>query len=328
MMRPWTAAVLLALALACHTSDSAPEAKPMPTRITEVTPQRQPTRLVVAGTRIASLGTDQLTITETHPWHVDTIKLPGARSIGVLDGDIAVGTRDDKTGATALVRFAAGDTKGTRIEGNLAIPTRGTGRIAAAGKPTEVFVAEEDYVARTKLDGGKPLPVQLVEWKRDELRTFTPAGNGRVAYVEGDQLVVLGPADGKATFALGDWNVPTHIAAGPRDDTMWITAGDQVGLATLAAGTAKVSAPTTLGATAYHLASAGDFAAVLAASGAGKLVGEVVVVGADHKIRWRAKLPPVATLEAFIAASPEVVAVQSGDQLFAWNAKDGTPIKH
>jgi hypothetical protein len=65
---------------------------------------------------------------------------------------------------------------------------------------------------------------------------------------------------------------------------------------------------------------------VLAASGAGKFVGEVIVVGSDGRVRWRAKLPVMAAMDGYIAASSDVVAVQVADHLFAWHAQDGTAI--
>lgn len=282
--------LFLLLAIACHTSESAPQAKPMPdpktTRSTEISPQRNPTRLVVAKTRIAFLGDQQVTLTETSPLHTVTVKLAGAHSIGTLGNDIAVATL--ASGKTALVRFAPGDDKGVSRDGLLTVPAQGTGRIVDGAKLTELYMAKANELARQRVDADRIVPIQAIAWNADQLRTFAPMAGGRVGFVEGGDLVVLGPDDHRAAFALHDgWSVPTHIAAGPSDDKVWITSGDQVALGALASGKMQLGAPVALGAAAYHLASAGDFAAVLAASGEAKLVGEVVVV--DGKVRWRAK---------------------------------------
>jgi hypothetical protein len=324
------AQLILVLAIACHTADS-PQAKPMPestTQITQVRPQRNPTRLVVARTRIAFLGNDQVTLTETAPAHSVTVKLPGARSIGTLGDDIAVATF--AAGKTALVRFAPGSDTGAARDGLLSVPSQGTGRIAAGAVATEFYMAKPNELARERIDADRIVPIQVIAWKADQLRTFAPLAGGRVAFVDGGVIAVLGPGDHRAAFAEHpSWALLSHIAAGPAaagGDQLWITKDDQLALAALRDGAVKPGPPIALGAPAYHLSSAGDFAAVLAASGAGKFVGEVIVVGSDGRVRWRAKLPAAAAMDAYIAASADVVAVQLADQLFAWHAGDGAPI--
>jgi hypothetical protein len=248
------AQLLLVGALACHTSDSS-QAKPMPeptTQITEVRPQRNPTRLVVAKTRIAFLGTDQVMLTDTRPAHAVTVKLPGARSIGTLGDDIAIATF--AAGKTALIRFAPGSDAGTSRDGLLSVPGQGVGRIADGAKPTELYTAKASELARDRVDADRIVPIQVIGWKADQLRTFIPFRGGRVAFLEGGSLVVLGPDDHRAAFTQhAGWAIPSHIAPGPAGsdaDQVWITRDDQLALAALRDGAMQPGPAIALGAPA------------------------------------------------------------------------------
>jgi len=55
------------------------------------------------------------------------------------------------------------------------------------------------------------------------------------------------------------------------------------------------------------------------------MTSELLVIGGDGKIRWRAKLPANEP-SLFVAASADHVAVEAGDALHAWRAKDGTAV--
>jgi hypothetical protein len=249
--------------------------------------------------------------------------LADAHALGVLGDDVVVAT--NALGKKALVRFPPADPKGHRIDGIMSVPNTGYGSIFAAGKPTELYLGGPQIgLQRCRIDADRVVPIETVDWKADEDATFTTAGNGRVAFLANDEIVRLGPDATRATFHLPDaWVAPAHLAAGPTPGSMWVTQRDQLGLLALDAGHATVTRTVALGALAYRLASAGDFAAVVVASGHdAQLTSELLVIGGDGKIRWRAKLPP-NTPEIDVAATADRVAVQVGDKLLAWTAKDG-----
>jgi len=328
-------ALALVLLAACTRSESAPpgtDPKAMTatthtTRISELSPRRGATRLLLTKDRAVFLGRDHLTVTPLTDKGGSKLSIPiaDAHALGMLGDDIVVGI--NATGKTALVRFAPGSTKGQSQGGILAVPNQGYGRIFATDKASEIFIGGPDAgLDRSRIDPDRIVPIQAVAWKADEQATFTSAGHGRVAFVQRDRIVRIGSDGTREEFKLSAFPIPAHLVAGPSDDTMWITEDKKLGLLELAHGEARVTRTVDLGALAFDLASGGDAAAVITATGnAAKMASELQVIGADGKLRWRAALPP-NNPNMFVAASADRVAVQIGDELRAWNAKDGSPV--
>jgi hypothetical protein len=332
----------LAMLLACNRPELSPsgsEAKPMsptssppsspgtpPTRVSELAPRRGASRLAVAKDRIGFLAADRVVVTSLGTKQQVATPIADAHAFGVLGDDLAVAT--NTLGKTGLVRFGAGDPKGRRLEGVMSVPNTGYGSIFAAAKPTELYLGGPQIgLARCRIDPDRIVPIEAIDWTMEEEATFTAAGQGRVAFVQRDAIVRLGPDAARASFHLpGPWGTPTHLAAGPNAETMWATDRDQLGLITLDHDQARVTKTVALGALAYAVASAADFVAVVLTDGpAAQFTTELVVVGADGTIRWRAKLPP-NNPNIQIAASADQVAVQVGDALLAWKAKDGAAL--
>jgi hypothetical protein len=276
--------------------------------------------------RVGFLAADRIVFTNPGSKQKIATPIADAHALGVLGDDIAVAT--NALGKSALVRFGPTDTKGRSLDGVMSVPNTGYGSIFAAAKPTEFYLGGPRIsLERCRIDHDRVVPIQTVDWTMDEYATFTAAGQGRVAFVQSDAIVRLGPDAARATFHLPEaWVTPTHLAAGPNAETMWITTHDQLGLVTLDHDKASVTKTVALGALAYAVASAADFVAVVITDGdAAKFTSELVVIGADGTIRWRAKLPPnIPNIE--VAASAEQVAVQVGDELFAWKSKAGTAL--
>jgi len=315
----------LAILIACSSSDGRTEPNTMTpktgTRVSELAPQRGAPRLVLTKDRAAWLAGDHLVLTMLATKQKTSVPLADAHAIGVLGDDIAVAT--NALGKRAIVRFAPGDAKGKSIEGVMAVPNTGYGSIFAGGKPNELYIGGPRIgINRCRIDD-RVVPIQTVDWSADEDATFTAAGAGRVAFAQGDSIVRLGPDSAREAFK-SPIAAPVHLAAGP-GDAMWATEREELVLLALDHGQAKVTKTVPLGGVAYHLASAGDFAAVIVATGtAAKMTSELVVVCADGKIRWRAKLPANEP-RLVVAANADRVAVQAGDELHVWRASDGTP---
>ena len=327
-------ALALVFLAACTRSESAPpgpDPKAMTatthtTRISELAPRRGASRLVLAKDRAAFLDRDRIVFTPLADKPRVATPIADAHALGVLGADIVVAT--NALGKRALIRFAPGDTKGQPIAGIMSVPTTGYGGIFPGGKPNELFLGGPGIgLSRCRIDPDRVVPIQGVDWSAEEDATFTAAGRGRVAFAPSGAIVRIDGDGKREEFKLpAALPTPVHLAAGPNDDTMWFTGSDQLGVLELAHGEAHASKTVALGALAFALAAGGDVAAVITATGnAAKLTSELQVIGADGKLRWRAALPP-NNPNLFVAASADRVAVQIGDELRVWNAKDGSSI--
>ena len=325
--------LVLAVLVACSRSESAPGTDPKAmtpttptTRISELSPRRGATRLVVAKDRVAFLDRDRIVFTPLADKPRVATPIADAHALGLVGDDVVVATT--ALGKSAIVRFAPGDTKGHPLDGIMAVPSTGYGSIFAAGKPNELFIGgPHTGLNRCRIDPDRVVPIQAVDWKADEDATFSSAGRGRVAFAQSGVIVRIGADGAREAFKLpATLPTPVHLAPGPTDDSMWFTGRDELGLLELAHDEAKLVRTVALGALAFDLASAGDAAAVITAKGnAARFTSEIQVVGADGKVRWHAALPANAP-NMFVAGSADRVAVALGNDLLVWNARDGAAI--
>src|SRR5262249_62398310 len=112
----------------------------------------------------------------------------------------------------------------------------------AGGKPNELYVGgPRSGLNRCRVDADRVVPIQVVDWTAEEDATFSSAGTGRVAFVQGDAIVRLA-GDTREAFKLPDgWSAPVHLVAGSAADSMWITQREQLAVVALERGAARVT---------------------------------------------------------------------------------------
>jgi len=319
-MRPRTLTIAIVITMGCASDASPQKASPAP-------PSKEPPMIIVKQLEPQTSGPGLLlagsTLVRPHAGAIELWDLTsGKRTSSIAhDGTGALGTRDGAP--IAVVRNAKGPRlielgTGKEIPAEYASSFNGVERIHATGDT--LFVGQRSRLELYRIKDKVEL-AKVISWKRDELKSFTGMGDG-VYFFDG-AFVRVG-RDGTTTRYDSSLSSPLHVAPGPRPDTLWTTTSDELQLVTLADGKATVTTRVTLPGV-YHLAAAGDAAAVLTiemtAGRYSKLT--VTVVEADGRVRWTKSVPPPTWTSGWIAGSKNAVAISFGDELHAWSAKDG-----
>lgn len=322
-MRLRTFSVGMMLSLGCA-SDASPQkaAAPPPAKdssmiiVNQLQPQTSAPGLLLSGSTLVRLHANTLEL-----WNLHT----GKRTSSIpTDGTVALGTRD---GAPIAVVVDAKSSRllelatGKELTAEYASILAGAERVHATGDT--LFVAQKRSLDLHKL-ANTIEPVNLLRWNRDEVRSFTGMGDG-VYFFDGGFVRVA--RDGTTTRYESPLSTPLHVAPGPRPGTLWTTSTGELQLVTLADGKATVTTRVELPGV-YHLAAAGDAAAVLTVemtAGRWSKV-TVTVVEADGRVRWAKTVTPPNSTFGWIAGSNDAVAISFGDELHAWSTKDGAAL--
>jgi hypothetical protein len=110
--------------------------------------------------------------------------------------------------------------------------------------------------------------------------------------------------------------------------TAWLTTRDSLCLVELASVRARVVWRKRFAGGIYHLARAGDLAALLTIetrAGAWHVV-RVTAVDSRGTVRWSRDLRPPRLTEAWVAGSSHHVGVALGEKLLVWRASDGVVV--
>ena len=292
--------------------------------VNRLVPQTQGTHLVLAGARLAWLHGGALELRDLAS-HKPLGSVPvgnAAVAVAARDGAVAAVVNDLAHKQARVIELPAASTAPADHAVSDAASFLDAERLYAT--PDRLFVASKTSLALYKRSPSADL-TKFVAWKRDEAKTFTGAGDA-VYYHDGNAYQRLA-ADGKtASFASGDGS-PDHAAPGPAPDTLWTATADELHLVKLADGTATITQRIKIPGI-YHLAAAGDAAAVVAVETKAGAYSKVTVsvIGRDGAVRWTAQVPPPKQTVGWIAGSASHVALAFGDELRAWSARDGAPV--
>ena len=305
-------------------SDLAPLAgAPMTTVVKQLAPQTQGTHLVLAGARLAWLHGGAIELRDLAS-HKRLAQVPVAGTVALAaDGAALVAVTNDLAHRQVHV-LELGAASATATDHAIANAAAFAGADRLHASTDRLFAASKTALEIYKRTPGGEL-ARYVGWKRDEAKTFTGAGDA-VYFHDGSGFQRV-TADGKATpFASSDVS-PTHLAPGPAPDTLWATTAEELHLVQLASGAATITERIKLPGI-YHLAAAGDAAAVVAIEMRAGAPSKVTVslIGRDGRVRWTADVPPPKQAVGWIAGSASHVALGFGDELHAWSAKDGAPV--
>lgn len=297
---------------------------PMTNVVKQLTPQTQGAHLVLAGTRLAWLHGGALELRDLATGKPLGSVQVGAAAVAIAarDGAVVAVINDLAHKQAHVVELAATGAATTDHPVTDASTFAGAERLYATAD--RLFVA-----TRTALEIYKRAPavdlVNHVSWKRDEAKTFTGAGDA-VYFHDGNAYQRIAADGTKASFASSD-SSPVHVAPGPAPDLLWATTDDELRLVKLAGGAATITQRIKL-AGIYHLAAAGDAAAVVSIATKAGAYDKVTVslVGRDGAVRWTAQVAPPKQTTGWIAGSASHVALAFGDELHAWAVKDGAPI--
>jgi hypothetical protein len=300
---------------------------PMPTAVKQMIPQTQGTHLVLAGARLAWLHGGAIDLRDLR--ELATKKPLGSVAVGTATAAIAA-----RDGALLAVVNDLAHKQARVIELAPASAAAHDQAIADvsmfAGAERLHATADRLFVAtKTALELYKRAPavdlVKHVAWRRDEVKTFTGAGDA-VYFHDGTAYQRIAADGTAASFASSDAS-PVHAAPGPTPDTLWTTSADELHLVKLADGRATITQRVKLPGI-YHLAAAGDAAAVVSIETKAGAYDKVTVslIGRDGAVRWTATVPPPKQTTGWIAGSASHVALAFGDELHAWSARDGAAV--
>jgi len=295
----------------------------MTTAVHQLVPQTQGTHLVLAGARLAWLhgGAIELRDLASHQ-RLGQVPVAGTVALAAAAGSLVAVANDLAHRQVRVLELGA--TSSTVTDHAIANAAAFAGADRLYASADRLFAASKTALEIYKRTPGAEL-ARYLGWKRDEAKTFTGAGDA-VYFHDGTGFQRV-TADGKATLFASSEVSPTHLAPGPAPDTLWATTAQELHLVQLANGAATITERIKLPGI-YHLAAAGDAAAVVAIEMRAGAPSKVTVslIGRDGSVRWTADVPPPKQAVGWIAGSTSHVALGFGDELHAWSVQDGAPV--
>jgi hypothetical protein len=291
-------------------------------------PQQTGSRIAIVGDQLVWWNRDRLEM-----WNLATRRLDArmsptvhASALGIVAGEIIAVGGDPAMRFPWLTRFQRFHPDHVPAEHGYFFS--GADRVVDAGAG-EFWVSElPPGLVRYRL-GERVERISSLEWRMNQALTFTAAAEPNAAlFYESGAIVRLG-REGATRFAVThDIANPRHLAGGPRMNTAWVTARDSLCLVELENTRARVVWRKRFAGEAYHLARAGDLAALLtveARAGAWHVV-KIAAIDSRGTVLWSRDLRPPRLTEAWVAGSSQHVGVALGEKLLVWRAADGNVV--